>query len=124
MEEKLLTPLELKVMQLLWSQKHAFVKDLIAAWPDDPAPKYNTVSTVVRILEEKGFVAHEAYGRSHRYQPVLSKGKYQQRLLRSVMQDVFAGSLTGMVSSLLSEKPLDEQERAALRDLIDQSDAP
>ena len=75
MEQKLLTPLELKVMNILWSLKKAFVKEIIAQWPDqDSLPAYNTISTIVRILEEKGYVQHEAFGRSHQYFPA-----HQQR---------------------------------------------
>ncbi|RMG71152.1 MAG: BlaI/MecI/CopY family transcriptional regulator [Bacteroidetes bacterium] len=124
MESKLLTPLELKVMNLLWSQKQALVKELIASWPEpDQVPKYNTISTIVRILEEKGFVGHEAEGRSHRYFPLISKRKYQKRLIHNVMENVFSGSLTGMVSSLLDSQRVSPEELARLKSLIDESEA-
>lgn len=122
-DAKLLTPLELKVMNLLWSLKQALVKELIARWPaDEPLPKYNTVSTIVRILEEKGFVAHESEGRSHRYYPLISKRQYQKRLLHNVIDNVFAGSLTGMVSSLLDSQRVSSEELARLKSLIDESE--
>lgn len=120
MEPKLLTPLELKVMNLLWRLKKGFVKDLIAQWPDSPAPKYNTVSTIVRILEEKGYVGHDSQGRSHCYFPVVSRGKYQQRLLRNVLDNVFAGSMTGLVSTLLNQDSISEGELDELRKIIDE----
>lgn len=124
MDSKLLTPLELKVMNLLWSLKKALVKELIARWPEEEAvPKYNTVSTIVRILEEKGFVDHEAEGRSHRYFPLVTKRQYQKRLLHHVMDNVFAGSLTGMVSSLLDSRHISPEELAGLKTLIDQSES-
>lgn len=124
MEPKLLTPLELKVMNILWSLKEAYVKDIIAHWPEPPAPAYNTVSTVIRILEEdkKGFVGHQTVGRSHLYYPKVSRACYQQWALRNMIDSVFAGSLTGMVSSLLDDDDVSPDELDALRDLIDQSD--
>ena len=122
MDSKLLIPLELKVMNILWGLKKAFVKELITKWPEPKAPAYNTVSTIVRILEEKGFVGHESKGRSHEYFPTISKTRYQKRLLRSVMDNVFSGSLTGMVSSLLDNEKISKDELSALKDLIDNSD--
>ncbi len=126
MEPKLLTPLELKVMNVLWSLKEAYVKDIMAHWPEEPAPAYNTVSTVIRILEEdkKGFVGHKTVGRAHLYYPLVNRTCYQQRALRNMIDSVFAGSLTGMVSSLLGDEAVCADELDALRDLIDQSDPP
>lgn len=122
MEQKLLTPLELKVMNILWQLKQAFVKEIINEWPEEPKPKYNTVSTIVRILEEKGYAAHEAQGRSHRYHPLITKGKYQQKLVRNVLDNVFSGSLTGMVSSLINQEQVSSDELDALKKLIEDSD--
>ena len=126
MEPKLLTPLELKVMNVLWSLKEAYVKDIMAHWPEEPAPAYNTISTVIRILEEdkKGFVGHKTVGRAHLYYPLVNRTCYQQRALRNMIDSVFAGSLTGMVSSLLGDEEVCADELDALRDLIDQSDPP
>jgi predicted transcriptional regulator len=122
MEEKLLTPLELKVMNLLWKLKKAFVKEIIAEWGEEPQPAYNTVSTIVRILEEKEFVGHEAQGRSHRYFPLMSKGQYQRRYLKNTVENVFSGSLKGLVSTLLNSGSLSKKEIEELRDLIDKSE--
>lgn len=124
MKPELLTPLELKVMNLLWKQEKAFVKDLLANWPDKEIPAYNTVSTIVRILEDKAFVSHEAYGRSHQYYALVGKREYQKRFLRNAMENVFAGSFSGMISSLLDNKEqLSREEREQLKDLIDNSDS-
>ncbi|MFK7926441.1 MAG: BlaI/MecI/CopY family transcriptional regulator [Bacteroidia bacterium] len=121
-KSEFLTPLELKVMNLLWGLKKAFVKDIIADWPDEEQPAYNTISTIVRILEEKEYVGHESFGRSHRYFPLLTKGKYQKRLLKNVMENVFSGSLTGMVSSLLDENQLSTKELSDLKSMIAESE--
>lgn len=120
-DKKLLTPLELKVMNLLWRKKQALVKDLIEEWPDNPAPAYNTVSTMVRILKEKGFVGHRSQGRSHEYFPIVTRAKYQKWHISSVLNHVFAGSKQGLISTLLDEEQLNEQELDALKSLIDQN---
>lgn len=70
-----LTRAEEQVMQILWIIKKGFVKDILERI-DEPKPAYNTVSTIVRILQEKGFVSHKAYGRTHEYFPIISKSDY------------------------------------------------
>lgn len=109
-------------MNILWSLKKAFVKEIIQQWPDKPEPAYNTISTIVRILKDKEFVGHESQGRSHQYFPLVSKGRYQQRLLKNVMDNVFAGSITGMVSSLLSQERLSDKEVSKIKQLLADSD--
>ncbi|MDX2247032.1 MAG: BlaI/MecI/CopY family transcriptional regulator [Bacteroidia bacterium] len=122
MELKLLTPLELKVMNILWGMKKAFVKEIISKWPEDAEPAYNTISTIVRILEEKGYVGHDSQGRSHQYFPLITKTRYQKRLLSNVLDNVFSGSLTGMVSSLLDNDKISRDQLEELRKLIENSD--
>lgn len=110
-------------MNLLWSLERAFVKDLLAQWPDKEIPAYNTVSTVVRILEEKAYVSHEAFGRSHQYYTIVSKREYQKRFMKNAVENVFSGSFSGMISSLLDNQGgLSTTELNKLRDLIDKSD--
>jgi BlaI family penicillinase repressor len=122
MSKKLLTGLELQVMNLLWDRERAFVKELVDEWPHDPKLAYNTVSTVVRILEEKGFVAHEAFGRSHRYFPSVQREEYQKNLMRNVLQNVFAGNVTTMVSTLVDDEAISRDELDAIRKLIDEAE--
>lgn len=122
-DSKLLTPLELKVMTLLWKRKKAFVKDLITQWPpndDGKVPAYNTVSTMVRILEEKDFVGHESQGRSHEYFPKITRAQYQKMHIKNVLQNVFSGSRQGLVSTLLDGEDLSKDEVSQLKDLIDE----
>lgn len=121
MSKKLLTGLELQVMNLLWDREKAFVKELVDEWPHDPKLAYNTVSTVVRILEEKGFVGHEAFGRSHRYFPLVHREEYQKNLMRSVLENVFAGSVSSMVSTLVDNEKISNEELDAIRKLIDEA---
>ena len=118
MSKKLLTGLELQVMNLLWDRQKAFVKALVDEWPHSPKPAYNTVSTVVRILEEKGFVSHEAFGRTHQYFPVVLREEYQKNLMQNVLQNVFAGNVTSMVSTLVDNEKISTSELEAIRKMI------
>ena len=120
MKQKLLTNLELKVMNLLWDKEKAFVKQLIEAWDEEPKPAYNTISTVVRILQEKQYIGHEAFGRSHQYFPLVSREEYQKRLVRNVLNNVFAGSVTTMISTLVDSEEMSDGELDDLRKMIDE----
>jgi BlaI family penicillinase repressor len=119
---KMLTGLEQKVMNLLWDMEKAFVKELIEQWKENPVPAYNTVSTVVRILQEKGYVGHEAFGRSHRYFPLVAREEYQKRFMKNVLQNVFSGSVTRMVSSLVDNDDISNEEMDEIRKLIDDAE--
>ena len=109
-EKKLLTDLELKVMNILWDLKKGFVKEIIQKWKDEPVPAYNTVSTIVRILQEKNYVGHEAFGRSHQYFPAVSRAQYQKRLMNNVLNTVFSGSVSNLVSTLVDNRDLSPEE--------------
>lgn len=99
---KQLTKAEEEIMQLLWKQKSAFVKNLIAEMPE-PKPAYNTVSTVIRVLEKKGFVGHQAYGKTHEYFPLVSKKEYTQKFMKNFISNYFSGSFQEMVSFFAKE---------------------
>jgi len=88
--EKELTKAELEVMQILWKLKKAFVGDILDRMVE-PKPAYNTVSTVVRLLEKKGVVGHESFGKSHRYYPLVDKETYADSYVRRGMGNFFAG---------------------------------
>lgn len=122
METQLLAPQELKIMNILWSVKQGFVNDILDNWPDEPKPAYNTVSTIVRILDKKGFVSHEAFGRSHRYEPAITKRQYQFRAVRNMVDQVFAGSSTGLVARLLEDEQLSVSEVEQLKDLLKENE--
>jgi BlaI family transcriptional regulator, penicillinase repressor len=106
---KELTKAEEQIMQLLWKKEKAFVKDLVADMPE-PKPAYNTVSTIVRILETKGFVAHQAYGKTHEYYPLISKDAYRSFYLKSMVSTYFGGSFQKLVSFFAKDNDLDVQE--------------
>ncbi len=122
MSKKLLTGLELQVMNQLWDREKAFVKAVVDEWPHEPKPAYNTISTVVRILEEKGFVSHEAFGRSHQYFPLVKREEYQKNLMKSVLQNVFSGNVTSMVSTLVDNEDISSKELDAIRKMIDEAE--
>lgn len=92
-----LTKAELELMQVIWDKEKVLVHDILEVLPE-PKPAYNTVSTIVRILEQKGFVGHKAYGRTYEYFPVVSKEAYTQRYMTTVLDNFFDGSLSRLVS--------------------------
>ena len=94
---KELTKAEEQVMQILWEIEKGFVNDIIDRLPD-PKPAYNTISTIVRILETKGFVDHKAYGKSHEYFPVISKENYTNAFFGGFLNRYFSSSFKQLVS--------------------------
>jgi len=110
---KELTKAEEQIMQILWELKKGFVKDIIERLPE-PKPAYNTVSTIVRILEAKGFAGHEAYGKTHEYFPLIEKDKYKNFFLKNLIGSYFGGSFESLVSFFAKESNLNVQELDAL----------
>ena len=106
---KELTRAEDQVMQILWTIEKGFVKDIIEKMPD-PKPAYNTVSTIVRILETKGFVDHKAYGKTHEYFPVITREKYTKFYLNNLLKGYFGGSFRNLVSFFAKENKMDIRE--------------
>jgi predicted transcriptional regulator len=102
---KELTRAEDQVMQILWQLEKGFVKDIIEKMPE-PKPAYNTVSTIVRILETKGFVDHKAYGKTHEYFALISKEKYTRFYLNNLIKGYFNGSFQNLVSFFAKENKL------------------
>jgi BlaI family penicillinase repressor len=106
---KELTKAEEQVMQILWDLKKGFVKDILAQMPE-PKPAYNTVSTIVRILETKGFIAHNAYGKTHEYYPLIAKDDYSNFFLKNFVSNYFGGSFQKLVSFFARENDLNTRE--------------
>lgn len=104
-----LTRAEQQIMHVLWDLKHAFVKEIVQKLPE-PKPAYNTVSTIIRILQEKGFVSHEAFGKSHRYYPIVDKTTYTRKFLRNFIGNYFDNSFSQMVSFFAKEEDIDLKE--------------
>lgn len=118
---KELTKAEEQVMQILWQLKEAIVKQILDKMPDDPKPAYNTVSTVVRVLESKGFVDHKAYGNSHVYFPIVSEEDYKKFAFDKVIKSYFNNSYKSLVSYLVKEQKLNLSELAELILLAERS---
>lgn len=112
-----LTKAEEELMQVLWKLEKAFVKEVIEELPE-PKPAYNTVSTIIRILEKKGAVAHEAFGKSHRYFPTISKEEYQKFSMKNLLKSYFSNSLTNFVSFFAESGELSENELNELEELV------
>ena len=96
-EMRELTHAELEVMQILWEKKKALVREVLDEMPE-PKPAYNTVSTVIRVLEKKGFVSHKAFGTTYQYFPLVRKREYTKGYLDTVMTNFFGGSIHQMLS--------------------------
>jgi BlaI family transcriptional regulator, penicillinase repressor len=117
---KELTRAEDQVMQILWKLQKGFVKDIIEQMPE-PKPAYNTISTIVRILESKGFIGHKAYGKTHEYFPLISKEKYTRFYLNNMIRGYFNGSFNNLVSFFARENKLSAQDmEKLLKELKDQ----
>jgi len=118
MEIKELTKAEEQIMQALWDLEKAFVKDVVDLLPE-PKPAYNTVSTIIRILESKGFIDHEAFGKSHRYFPLISIEKYKSFATEKLLSGYFENSVENMFSFFVKEKKLNLKEADEILKLIE-----
>ncbi|MEK6479912.1 BlaI/MecI/CopY family transcriptional regulator [Catalinimonas sp. 4WD22] len=116
---KELTKAEEQVMQILWQLKKGFVKDILEEMPK-PKPAYNTVSTIVRILEKKGFVAYKAYGKTHEYYPLISKKEYSSYFLKNFVGSYFGGSFHKLVSFFARENDMDIHEFEEMMKYVEQ----
>lgn len=118
---KELTRAEEQIMHVLWALGKGYVKDIVERLPS-PKPAYNTVSTIVRILEKKGFVGHEAFGKTHLYHPLIAKEDYTQAFLRHFLKGYFDDSYQELVSFFARGRNLTVSELedilATLRDEI------
>ena len=113
-----LTRAEEEIMQVLWKIKKGFVKEILEHF-DEPKPAYNTVSTIVRILQDKGFVNHKAYGRTHEYFPLISKDEYSKMHLRTFVKDYFSNSFEKMVSFFAREKGISVKEMGEIMKIME-----
>ena len=115
-----LTKKEEQIMQILWKLKKGFVNDIIDELPE-PKPPYNTISSIVRILEGKGFVDYKAYGKSHQYFPIITKAGYRKFAFKQLISSYFDGSCEKVVSFMVSDEDnnLDEKEAQELKKLTE-----
>ena len=115
-----LTNKEEEIMMILWRLEKAFVKEILAEMPADK-PHYNTLSTIVRNLEEKGFVGHQAFGNTHRYYPVVSKDDYRQKFVNATIAEYYNDSYKSLVSFFAKEEKISVDELKEIINLIEKS---
>lgn len=116
--QQALTDKERVLMQMLWENGPMFVREMVDIYPE-PKPHFNTVSTIIRILEEKGHVSHEVIGASHRYYAVSRKEDFRKRSLAQVVSDYFNNSYKNAVSALVEEEKISVDELKEIIDIIE-----
>ena len=112
-----LTRAELEVMQISWERGGALVSEVIEQMPE-PKPATTTVSTIIRILEKKGFVSYTAYGKSHEYYPLVDRDSYTSTFMTSVLDRFFGGSASRMMSFLSSNEALSLEETNEIIEML------
>ncbi len=115
---KKLTKAEEQIMQVLWDLVKGFVNDIVNLLPE-PKPAYNTVSTIVRILEQKGFIAHKAYGRTHEYYPLVNKEDYSREYLNNFTRNYFSSSYKALASFFAQSENLSIKELEEIKLLVE-----
>ncbi len=108
-----LTKAEEQVMQILWKLEKAFVKEIVEKFPE-PRPAYNTVSTIIRILEKKKVVGYHSFGRTHQYYPLITQEEFVNDTTENLVQKYFSGSVENLVSYFVKEKNITAKELEAI----------
>ncbi len=119
-ENRELTKAELELMQIIWAKEKVLIHDILDAL-EEPKPAYNTVSTIVRILEKKGFVSHKAYGKTYEYFAIVGKEEYTRTYMNNVLKNFFDGSFSSLVSFFASDKSISAKEADEIMQMINDS---
>ena len=114
-----LTNKEEEIMHILWKLEKAFVKEVMAEITEE-TPHYNTLSTIIRNLEDKGYVAHNAFGNTHQYYPVVSMEEYRKRFMKTAIENYFNSSYKNLVSFFAEEQKISAEELREILDIIEQ----
>ena len=115
-----LTNKEEEVMKILWRLEKAFVKDILKEFTVSK-PHYNTLSTIVRNLEEKEYVGHEAFGNTHRYYPLITKEAYRKKYISESIADFYDNSYKNMVSFFAREQKITAEELREILEIIEKN---
>ena len=115
---KELTKAEEQIMQVLWRLKKAYLKEIVAELPE-PRPAYTTVSTVIRVLVKKGFIAFKTYGKANHYQPAISKADYSKASMKGLFQRFFNSSPTMFTSFFTQHENLSLEDLTEMREIIE-----
>lgn len=113
-----LTHREEEIMQVLWQLKKAFVKEVVAQLPN-PKPHYNTISTLIRKMEEKGYIHHKAFGKTHQYYPIITKEHYTKTYMQKTIHNYFEDSYKNVVSFFAKEEKISVEELQEIIKLIE-----
>ncbi|WP_435133548.1 BlaI/MecI/CopY family transcriptional regulator [Formosa sp. A9] len=114
-----LTNKEEEIMHILWRLEKAFVKDVLEQITEDK-PHYNTLSTIIRNLEDKGYVSHNAYGKTHQYFPIVTKEAYRKRFMNTAIEHFFNNSYKNVVSFFAKEEKISVEELKEIINIIEQ----
>lgn len=117
---KHLTDKEEELMQLFWTHGPMFVKQIVELYPT-PKPHVNTISTFVRMLEQKGYVGHEQFGNTYRYHAVINREQHSRITLRSVISRYFDNSIENVVCALFKDEHLSDEEIQSLIKLVNEN---
>ncbi len=115
-----LTNREEEIMRILWKLERGFVNDIMQHMPE-PKPHYNTLSTMVRILEEKGVVGHTPYGKSHQYYPIVQLEDYRRMFMEDTMEKYFENSFSNLVNFFVRDKKISEEELNELIAMVEKN---
>lgn len=113
---KKLTPKEEEILSSFWNKGPLFIRELLEL-QEEPKPHYNTLSTIVRVLEEKGYIGYKAYGNTYQYYALVTREEYRKHSLSNIVDKFFGNSYTTVVSSLIEDEELTLEE---LQELIEQ----
>lgn len=115
-----LTAKEEEIMNLFWSSNELFIRELLEMY-DEPKPHFNTLSTIVRGLEEKGFIGHKSYGKTHQYFAIVSREEFKERSLKNLIGKYYGDSAFSAVSALVSCNDITAEQLKELLDLVEKS---
>lgn len=116
---KELTKAEEQIMQYLWKLEKSFLKDIVEQFPD-PKPAYTTISTVIRVLVKKGFIAYNTYNKVHEYYPLISKDEYFKKHFKGIVKNFFNGSVSNFASFFTEDEDLSISELEQIRKMVEQ----
>ncbi len=119
MEE--LTKVEERIMQVFWKIEKGFVKDVIEKLDDKPKPPYNTISSIVRILEKKGYLSYTAYGKTHEYFPAISREAYGKQYFKKFFSNYFDNSAANLLSFMVKEEKLNLTDLEEIKKIINEN---
>lgn len=116
MEE--ITHAQEEVLRALWQINDGAVSDVLSQL-DDPKPAYNTVATVIKVLEKKKYIAHRSYGKTNVYYPLISKKQYAQHMISNSVKDFFNSSISQLVSAFVNQKKISVNELEEIKNLVE-----